>query len=91
MHWISGLALFLALTAPWFVLVSERNPDFARFFFIREHFERFLTTEHKRTGAPWYFVPYLILGLLPWTTLLPRIVRDAWADARPACASAACC
>ncbi|MBA8734099.1 glycosyltransferase family 39 protein [Chromobacterium violaceum] len=80
MHWISGLALFLALTAPWFVLVSERNPDFARFFFIREHFERFLTTEHKRTGAPWYFAPYLILGLLPWTTLLPRMVRDAWAD-----------
>ncbi|WP_434632592.1 phospholipid carrier-dependent glycosyltransferase [Chromobacterium sp. CV08] len=80
MHWLSGLALFFALTAPWFVLVSERNPDFAHFFFIREHFERFLTTEHKRTGAPWYFVPYLILGLLPWTTLLPRIVKDAWAD-----------
>ncbi|PRP72119.1 hypothetical protein BUE93_03005 [Chromobacterium amazonense] len=80
MHWLSGLALFFALTAPWFALVSERNPDFAHFFFIREHFERFLTTEHKRTGAPWYFVPYLILGLLPWTTLLPRLVKEGWSD-----------
>ncbi|OHX12617.1 hypothetical protein BI347_03200 [Chromobacterium sphagni] len=80
MHWLSGLALFFALTAPWFVLVSERNPTFAHFFFIREHFERFLTTEHKRTGAPWYFVPYLLIGLLPWTTLLPRIVKEGWAD-----------
>ena len=80
MHWLSGLALFFALTAPWFVLVSARNPDFAHFFFIREHFERFLTTEHKRTGAPWYFVPYLILGLLPWTTLLPRLVKQGWSQ-----------
>ncbi|QOZ82588.1 MULTISPECIES: glycosyltransferase family 39 protein [Chromobacterium] len=80
MHWLSGLALFLLLTAPWFILVSQRNPDFAHFFFIREHLERFLTTEHKRTGAPWYFVPYLLLGLLPWTSLLPALCRDGWRE-----------
>ncbi|OWY37386.1 hypothetical protein CEK28_17030 [Xenophilus sp. AP218F] len=80
MHWISGLILFFALAAPWFVLVSQRNPDFAHFFFIREHFERFLTDEHKRTGAPWYFAPYLLLGLLPWTTLLPRLLTEGWRD-----------
>ena len=59
--------LLLLLAAPWFVLVSSRNPEFARFFFIHEHFERFLTTEHRRTGAWWYFLPMLALGLLPWT------------------------
>lgn len=80
MHWLSGLGLFLLLTAPWFILVSQRNPDFAHFFFIREHLERFLTTEHKRTGAPWYFVPYLLLGLLPWTSLLPALCRDGWRE-----------
>jgi len=75
LHWLSGLAIFFALTAPWFVLVEMRNPGFAQFFFIHEHFERYLTTEHRREGAWWYFVPYLVVGLLPWTTSLPWLLR----------------
>ena len=46
-----GLALYLLLTVPWFVAVSRANPEFAQFFFIHEHVERFLTTEHRRTGG----------------------------------------
>ncbi|MDN0081809.1 glycosyltransferase family 39 protein [Crenobacter sp. SG2305] len=73
MHWLSGLIIFFALAAPWFVAVSLKNPGFFDFFFIREHFQRFLTDEAKRTGAFYYFVPILIVGLLPWTTLLPAL------------------
>jgi len=71
LHLFSGLLIFLALAAPWFVMVSLKNHGFANFFFIHEHFQRFLTTEHKRTGPIWYFVPFLVAGFLPWTTLLP--------------------
>ena len=78
MAWLSGLAIFLALSAPWFWLVSQKNPDFAHFFFIREHFQRFLTTEHSRVGPLWYFVPILLVGFLPWTTFLPRLFFTAW-------------
>ena len=73
-----GLVLFLLLSAPWFLLVSARNPEFARFFFIHEHFERFLTTEHRRTGAWWYFLPLLALGLLPWTGVFLFGLRQNW-------------
>jgi 4-amino-4-deoxy-L-arabinose transferase-like glycosyltransferase len=72
-----GPLLFLALSAPWFIVVSMRNPEFAHFFFIHEHFERFTTTEHHRVGAWYYFVPILVGGLLPWTTLLPALTRYA--------------
>ena len=72
-----GPVLFLALSAPWFIAVSMRNPEFARFFFIHEHFERFTTTEHHRVGAWYYFLPILIGGLLPWTSLLPALTRHA--------------
>ena len=34
LHLLTGSLLFLLLAAPWFVLVSERNPGFADFFFI---------------------------------------------------------
>lgn len=61
-----GLAILLAITAPWFIAVSLANPEFARFFFIHEHFERFLTKSHGRYQPPWYFIPILLAGMLPW-------------------------
>ncbi|MBB3179835.1 glycosyltransferase family 39 protein [Variovorax sp. Sphag1AA] len=75
MHWASGLVIFFALAAPWFVLVSMRNPSFAEFFFIHEHFARYLTQVHQREGAWWYYVPFLLGGMLPWTGALPWLFR----------------
>jgi 4-amino-4-deoxy-L-arabinose transferase-like glycosyltransferase len=78
LHWFSGLPTFAALAAPWHVLVGMRNPEWAHFYFVREHLERFLTTEHHRAGAWYYFFPLLVAGLLPWTTMLPKILRRGW-------------
>ena len=75
MHWFSGLLIFFALTAPWFVLVSLRNPGFAEFFFIHEHFARYLSTTHRREGEWWYYLPWLLAGMLPWTLALPWLFR----------------
>jgi len=70
MHWLPGLALYLIATVPWFVIVQQRNPEFFNFFFIHEHFQRFLTNEHHRGGKWWYFIAVGAAGLLPWTPLL---------------------
>ncbi|MFN0161774.1 MAG: phospholipid carrier-dependent glycosyltransferase [Burkholderiales bacterium] len=84
MHWLAGVALFLAICAPWFVLVTLRNPEFFHFFFIHEHFERFLTKVHRREAPAWYFIPLLLGGIAPWTLLLFgaawRAVRQREAD-----------
>jgi len=72
-----GPMLFLAIAAPWFIVVSMRNPEFAKFFFIHEHFQRFATDQAKRPGSWYYFVPVLLGGLLPWTSLLPAVLRKA--------------
>jgi 4-amino-4-deoxy-L-arabinose transferase-like glycosyltransferase len=66
---VAGPAIFLALTAPWFVAVSMANPEFLHFFFIQEHFQRFTTEMHQRVEPFWFFVPILLAGLGPW--LLP--------------------
>ena len=71
---LGGLMVFLGMTVPWFLLAGERHPEFLHFFFIHEHLERFVTTEHRRVEPFWYFVPILLAGLLPWTSLL----YDAW-------------
>jgi 4-amino-4-deoxy-L-arabinose transferase-like glycosyltransferase len=78
LHLLTGALLFLALAAPWFVQVSLANPEFPRYFFIHEHFQRFLTTVHYRDQPWWFFLPILVLGLLPWTTLVPTALVRAW-------------
>jgi 4-amino-4-deoxy-L-arabinose transferase-like glycosyltransferase len=78
LYFLRGGLLFLAIAAPWFVLVSLANPEFARFFFIHEHFERFLTREHDRYQPLWYFVPILLIGILPWIVGLLPALRSAW-------------
>ena len=77
LHIVSGALLMLVLTAPWFWLVQQRNPEFLRFFFVHEHFERYTSSVHRRDAPAWYFVPQLALGFLPWTGLWPRIVTQA--------------
>jgi 4-amino-4-deoxy-L-arabinose transferase-like glycosyltransferase len=57
---------------PWFALVSIRNPEFAHFFFIHEHLQRFTSNVHHREGAWHYFFPILVVGMLPWLAVLPQ-------------------
>jgi 4-amino-4-deoxy-L-arabinose transferase-like glycosyltransferase len=78
LHPLPGLALFLAIAAPWFVAVSLRNPSFPGFFFVHEHFTRFLTTVHQRVEPWWFFLPLLLLAVLPWLVPLLRAARAGW-------------
>jgi len=82
LHLISGAIVFFALAAPWFLVVSARNPEFFDFFFIHEHFTRYLTGEHRREGAWWYFVPIFVVGILPWLTVFFWTAKRMWTDAR---------
>ncbi len=62
-----GIGLFLAVAAPWFVIMEKRHPGFFHLFFVEQHFQRFLTRQFNRTN-PWYFFILLTPAvLLPWT------------------------
>jgi 4-amino-4-deoxy-L-arabinose transferase-like glycosyltransferase len=67
---LPGMALLLAIAAPWFVLVCLRNPGFFAYFFIHEHFQRFLTNQNNRVHSVLFFVPVVLLGLAPWVAFL---------------------
>jgi len=65
-HLAVTVPVFCAVTIPWFVFVSLRNPEFFDFFFIHEHFARYLTNEADRVEPWWFFGQFLLLALLPW-------------------------
>lgn len=62
-----GIVLFAAVIAPWVWGVTRVVPEFLRYIVITETVERMATKALQRTGPPWYFVPYLIGGALPWS------------------------
>ena len=62
----AGALVFLAIAAPWFVAASAANAEFAQFFFVQEHFQRFTTRLHGRYQPLWYVLPILALGVAPW-------------------------
>jgi 4-amino-4-deoxy-L-arabinose transferase-like glycosyltransferase len=83
LYWVPGLAVFLAIAAPWFVLAARANPEFLQYFFLHEHFQRFTSTVHNRAGPVWYFVPILLLAVGPWAVAAAAGLRQAWRS-RPA-------
>lgn len=73
--WLGGLFLFFAIAVPWHVLAARRIPGFLEFYFIHEHLLRYATPAAERQEPFWYFVPVLLLGLLPWSGFLPAVAR----------------
>jgi len=83
----TGLVIFAAIAAPWHLLVAQRNPEWAWFYFVHEHWLRFTTTAHGRFEPWWFFLPIVVLGLFPWTGFLVRALKQAaaggWARRGP--------
>jgi dolichol-phosphate mannosyltransferase len=74
-RWLGGyLVLSLGLAAPWFAAVAFQESSFAGYFFWFHHVQRFLEPfDHEEPF--WYYLPVLLGGMLPWTLLLPAMVR----------------
>ncbi len=72
----TNILLFLLIAAPWHILVSLKNPGFFNFYFVHEHFQRYLTPIHRRHQPFWFFFPIVFIGFLPWSPFLARAFWD---------------
>ncbi len=81
---VSGSLLFLLIAAPWHLLAIWRNDKFFWFYFINEHFLRYLG---QRYPADYDTVPIAsfwllhLVWLFPFSVFLPlawRRARDLW-------------
>jgi 4-amino-4-deoxy-L-arabinose transferase-like glycosyltransferase len=97
----SGLLLFLLIAAPWHILAGLANPDqghpvgnhptpgnvhgFWYFYFVNEHFLRFLGERFPHDYNKLPFVAYWLLHLVwlfPWSLFLPALLVVAWRTRR---------
>jgi 4-amino-4-deoxy-L-arabinose transferase-like glycosyltransferase len=84
--WWPGLLVFLITTLPWYVAVQLRNPEFFRTFILEHNFARFGTDLYRHHQPAWFYLPVLLVGLMPWAALvvaaLGATVRGWWAEGR---------
>lgn len=83
LHWWGGMAVFFLIGAPWFVWISIRNPQFPYYFFIYQHFVRYLTPAAHRTGPVYYFVLLLAAAVLPWLVESVKVMGSGWRGFNP--------
>jgi 4-amino-4-deoxy-L-arabinose transferase-like glycosyltransferase len=82
---LSSTVVFFLVSAPWHILAALRNPDqgpvrgFLWFYFVNEHFLRYL---NKRVPRDYDTVPFLIfwglllVWLVPWVAFLPQALKN---------------
>src|SRR5580700_10465067 len=85
-RFLSGLALFLAIAAPWHILAGLRNPGtadhhgFFWFYFVNEHYLRFLgkryPRDYSKLPATLFWTLHLV-WLFPWSLYVPAAVTTA--------------
>lgn len=79
------LLLFLAVALPWFIIQTWiEGPGFLAGFFLKHNLSRFDAPMEGHGGQPFYYVPVVLLSLLPHTGLLLIALtrlKSIWQDA----------
>ncbi|HEY1731530.1 MAG TPA: glycosyltransferase family 39 protein [Terriglobales bacterium] len=80
--WPIGIAIYLAVAAPWYIAVQHANPEFFRTFFLQHNLERFSSNIYHHPQPFWFYIPVALLALVPWTIFVVAALVDAIRDWR---------
>lgn len=80
-----GIALAVAIAGPWFAAIYlDQGFHFIEVFILNHNLERFTSTIHNHPGPVYYYLPVLLLGVFPWSSLIaPAFAALAGAERRP--------
>jgi 4-amino-4-deoxy-L-arabinose transferase-like glycosyltransferase len=81
---VRGILLFLLLSAPWYgAQLFINGQEFVQQFFFKHHFKRYTGVISGHKGPIYYYVPVLLIGLLPWVVFLPAGITHAFRNLLP--------
>jgi len=79
-----GIAIFVAVALPWYVLQYRAQGDaFIAGFFFKHNVSRFQDAMEGHSGSLFYYVPVVLIGVLPYTAVLIKTLaqgRALWRD-----------
>lgn len=68
---------FMLVVVPWFMAMQIEYKHFLNYFFVVQHFERFLTSGFNQQQPWWFFFPVLLGFTLPWSIWLLDYLRPS--------------
>jgi 4-amino-4-deoxy-L-arabinose transferase-like glycosyltransferase len=74
MRLLTGLAIILVITSPWFLLMHEKHPGFLHYFFYTQQFHRYLSQHFNSRHGVWFYPFIITVGTLPWTPFVFRAI-----------------
>lgn len=83
LFWWPGILVFLALTAPWFVAMQQRFPEFLDYFFVVQHFKRFTESGFNNVMPFWFYPAVLCVCFLPWLPWMVRALKPRSGPSEP--------
>jgi len=66
-----GVLILLAVAAPWYILISLKDPQYISYFFIKQNLGNFFSEEVRHPEPIYYYIPVLMGGMFPWSIFLP--------------------
>jgi 4-amino-4-deoxy-L-arabinose transferase-like glycosyltransferase len=82
--WWPGIVIYSVIVLPWYIAVQMANREFFKVFFLEHNLERFATDLFQHRQPFWYYLPVLLLSLMPWTVYgfaaLLSAARQTWKD-----------
>ncbi|MEI6615884.1 MAG: glycosyltransferase family 39 protein [Cyanobium sp. ELA507] len=68
-------ALFLGVVLPWYTAATRVNgQEFLGGFLGFSNLQRFTSVLYAHPGPPWFYLPWLLLLLFPWSLFLPAAI-----------------
>ncbi len=70
-----GLFIFSVIALPWYILeYMDQGMKFIEGFFLKHNISRFKTSFEGHGGTLFYYIPVVLIGILPYTTLFLKAI-----------------
>jgi 4-amino-4-deoxy-L-arabinose transferase-like glycosyltransferase len=71
--------VFLAIGVPWYwAMYREHGVAYLQSFFVGDNLERFATDRFNDPRPPWFYLPVVLAGMLPWSAFFALWAAPAW-------------
>lgn len=72
LYLIDGVLIFAALVLPWFMMMHFEVKDFSYYYFVIQHFYRYLGKSFNNQQPFWFYWAIVVACSLPWLSFINR-------------------